>query len=279
MSHTPLPGATLLGQSVSYPDHYDPAVLHAIPREAARQALGYAAVLPFQGADIWRAYELSWLNARGKPLVATASFVIPADSPNLIESKSFKLYLNSHNQARHASAATLQELLARDLSRVAQAPVQVALQLEAGDMATPPLAELSGQCIDGLDIDIERYDPAPELLACRPDAGTIEETLVSRLLRSNCPVTSQPDWGSVQIQYRGPAMDHAALLRYIVSYRTHTGFHEQCVEQIFRDIMAQCRPEQLRVHACYTRRGGLDINPWRGTRGMPAPDAARTPRQ
>lgn len=279
MSHTSLPAATLLGQTVSYPDHYDPSVLQAIPREPARQALGYTDPLPFQGADIWRAYELSWLNSRGKPLVATATFSLPADSPNLIESKSFKLYLNSHNQTRHASAEALRAQLAEDLSRVAQARVGVELQLDAAAMATPALAELTGHCIDELDIDIEHYSPAPELLACADGTGMVEETLVSRLLRSNCPVTGQPDWGSVQIHYRGRAIDHAALLRYIVSFRTHTGFHEQCAEQIFRDLMVRCAPIALRVHACYTRRGGLDINPWRGTPGMAAPGVVRTPRQ
>lgn len=279
MSHSSLPAATLLGQTVSYPEHYDPSVLQAIPRLAARQALGLTGPLPFQGADIWRAYELSWLNPRGKPVVAMATFTLPADSPNLIESKSFKLYLNSHNQTRHASADALRAQLAADLSEVAQAPVGVELQLDAAAMAAPALAELPGLCIDHLDIDVDHYSPAPGLLACLPGASTAEETLVSRLLRSNCPVTGQPDWGSVQIHYRGPAIDHAALLRYIISFRTHTGFHEQCAEQIFRDLMAHCAPSLLRVHACYTRRGGLDINPWRGTPGTRAPAPSRTPRQ
>lgn len=278
MSHSSLP-ATLLGQSVSYPDRYDAGLLQAIPRQPSRTAMGHTSHLPFIGEDIWRAYEISWLNPLGKPLVAVARFTIPADSPCLIESKSFKLYLNSHNQARHASAETFAQCLRDDLSRVAQAPVAVELAMEDDAMALPALAELPGVCLDALDIEIERYQPDASLLACSTGTKVVTETLTSRLLRSNCPVTGQPDWGSVQIRYTGNALDHTALLRYIISYRTHTGFHEQCAEQIFTDIMARCRPQALRVYACYTRRGGLDINPWRGTPGSEPPQETRTPRQ
>src|SRR5690606_1572558 len=213
------------------------------------------------------------LDARGKPAVATATITVPAASPNLVESKSLKLYLNSLNAERFDDAEAVRTRIAGDLSRAAGADVEVAFGLPpmaTGDEATS---------IDGIDIDCDAYDtPRPEFLAADGDdiAG---ETLRSDLLKSNCPVTGQPDWASVRIAYRGPRIDRAGLLRYLVSFREHAGFHEQCVERIFVDVLARCRPEALSVEARYTRRGGLDINPWRVLPGTPAPAAARELRQ
>ena len=275
--------AAPLGQSVSYPSTYDPSVLFPIARAQARASLNLpanaAGQADFQGADIWNGYELSWLNSRGKPQVALARFAIPADSPNIVESKSFKLYLNSYSQTRITDMQSLHAQLVQDISQAAGAPVQLTL-IPAAEFNQQPIADLSGICLDDQDIDIEAYEPDPALLHTVAGANAIEETVMSRLLRSNCPVTGQPDWGCVQIAYRGAPIDHAALLRYIVSYRNHTGFHEHCVERIYCDLMQHCQPESLRVYARYTRRGGLDINPWRGTPDQASPDVVtRTARQ
>ena len=266
-----------LGRVVVYPRRYDPALLFPIPRAQGRDALGvHGEALPFAGHDRWHAYELSWLDARGKPVVATATFTVPADSRQLIESKSLKLYLNSLNGERFDAAETVRALIAGDLSRAADASVTVAFGL-------PPIAAADARdeahSIDALEIDIDGYAaPDPDALAAH-DADPVEETLRSGLLKSNCPVTGQPDWGSVRIAYRGPRIDRAGLLRYLVSFRDHAGFHEQCVERIFVDVLARCRPQALSVEARYTRRGGLDINPWRATPGLPPPPPGRDPRQ
>ena len=252
-----------LGKSVLSSVHYDPALLFPIPRAAGREALGFGASLPFHGVDIWNAYELSWLDARGKPQVAMAEFRVPADSPNLIESKSFKLYLNSLNAMHYADFETVQQLLRSDLSKAAGGDVGVILN-KLGATSTSAIQSIDGYCIDDLDIEIDQYGPPQaNLLGIVEGAETVEELLVSDLLKSNCPVTGQPDWASVQIRYAGAPIDREGLLRYLVSYRNHDDFHEQCVERIFRDIQARCAPEHLTVHASYTRRGGLDINPWR----------------
>ena len=266
-----------LGQSVSYPAQYDPGLLFPIPRAHNRASLNVSDALPFTGADIWNAYELSWLNPKGKPQVAMATFTVPAESPNIVESKSFKLYLNSYNQDRVGDAGTVRQRLVADLSAAAGAPVQVDLILP-DRFASAAMAELEGDSLDEQDIEIDAYCPDAGLLAC---AGNeiVRETLSSRLLKSNCPVTGQPDWASVQIRYLGRALDRAALLRYLVSFRNHAEFHEHCVERIFTDIMAACRPEQLTVYARYTRRGGLDINPWRSNAATAPPVQARTARQ
>jgi 7-cyano-7-deazaguanine reductase len=266
-----------LGRAVAYADTYDAGRLFPIPRAGQREALGIGAALPFHGVDIWNAWELSWLDPRGKPQVAVGEFRIPCDSPNLIESKSLKLYLNGFAQERCGSIAALGARIASDLTAVAGAPVGVALRTPA-TLAGTTIAELEGSSIDGLDIDVDRYDaPAPELL--RAESGEpVAETLVSQLLRSNCPVTGQPDWASVQVRYAGPRIDRAGLLRYLVSYRRHSDFHEHCVERIFRDLRARCAPDRLSVYARYTRRGGLDINPWRGTHDEVPPNP-RGPRQ
>lgn len=254
-----------LGKSVTYADEYSPEPLFPIPRAAKRAELGLTDSLPFHGVDIWNAYELSWLDPRGKPVVALAEFRVPAHSPNIIESKSFKLYLNTFAQSNMADADAVVSLLRRDLSAAAGTEVGVALQ-PAAAFAQAALQELDGECIDGINVAIDEYaTPRPEFL--HADAGDeAAETLVSHLLKSNCPVTGQPDWASVQIRYRGARIDRAGLLRYLVSFRRHSDFHEQCVERIFCDVSARCAPLELAVYARYTRRGGLDINPFRSHR-------------
>ena len=253
---------TLLGKPASYPAAYDAGLLFAIARQAKRDEIGVSGTLPFFGADIWNGYELSWLNLRGKPQVAIATFIIAADSPHIIESKSFKLYLNSYNQVRLTSPEVLQAQLRDDLSQAVGAPVQVRLLL-ADAFATVQMAALVGESLDRLDIDVDSYIPNPALLRAQVDAPAVEQTFVSDLLKSNCPVTGQPDWASIQIQYVGAPIDQAGLLRYLIGFRQHNEFHEQCVERIFVDILRACQPVKLSVYARYTRRGGLDINPWR----------------
>ena len=252
-----------LGRPTDYTDTYDPALLCPFPRQLKRDEIGVASgPLPFAGEDIWNAYELSWLQPGGKPRVAVAEFRFPCTSPHLVESKSFKLYLNSFNQTVIADVATLTATLQRDLSAACGAPVAVAIELLPGSPAT--FATLPGDCIDDLDLDISRYSLDAALLAGSADfAQPVEETLHSHLLKSNCLVTRQPDWASVLIRYRGPKIDRTALLRYLISFRQHSEFHEQCVERIFVDLKRLCLPSQLSVYARYTRRGGLDINPFR----------------
>ena len=252
-----------LGKSTVYPEHYDPQLLCPFPRQVKRDVIGVTGRLPFSGYDIWNAYELSWLNPKGKPVVAMGEFHVPCESPNLIESKSFKLYLNSFNQTRFADSAEVEERLRADLSAAAGGRVRVRL-LESEQFATEQIGLLPGECIDGQDIEVEDYALDPSLLENAADpAQPVEETLHSHLLKSNCLVTNQPDWGSVLIRYRGGRIDRTALLRYLISFRRHNEFHEQCVERIFVDLLRYCRPEQLTVYARYTRRGGLDINPFR----------------
>jgi 7-cyano-7-deazaguanine reductase len=252
-----------LGKPTLYKSEYDPALLCPIPRKLKRDEIGLADVLPFHGVDIWNAYELSWLTPQGKPVVAMGEFRIPCESPNLIESKSIKLYLNSFNQTRFDDFESVRALLSQDLGGAAGTPVDVRL-LGAAEFADESLATLPGHCIDDLDIKVENYILAPDLLEGAADPQQqVAETLYSHLLKSNCLVTSQPDWGSVLIHYEGARIDHEALLRYLISFRQHNEFHEQCVERIYTDLMRFCRPQKLTVYARYTRRGGLDINPYR----------------
>lgn len=272
------PAASPLGKAVAYASSYDPSLLFPIPRATQRAELGITGTPTFFGVDIWNAYELSWLTARGKPQVAIAVFDVPADSPHLIESKSFKLYLNSFNQTRLASRDELVQRLRADLTAAAGAAVRVQL-LEPNEFGSLKIGELDGYCIDNLDIDVDQYEPAPHLLRTEAQQSPIEEKLVSHLLKSNCLVTGQPDWASVQIHYVGRPIDRESLLRYLISFRNHNEFHEHCVERIFSDIMHQCRPLQLAVYARYTRRGGLDINPWRSNFSAPAPANVRLARQ
>ncbi len=254
-----------LGKSSEYIATYSPELLFPIPRATKWAELGLSAeTLPYRGVDYWNCFELSWLLPSGKPVVAIGEFAIPADSPNIIESKSFKLYLNSLNQSVFATAQALVEVLEQDLSATAGKPVTVRVR-SLDEAAHEGLSALPGSCIDDLDVSISNYAaPQPELLDCDP-TQIVEQRLHSHLLKSNCPVTGQPDWGSVVVEYRGAALDPASLLAYLVSFRQHADFHEQCVERIFLDLQQRLQPEYLTVYARYVRRGGLDINPYRTT--------------
>jgi 7-cyano-7-deazaguanine reductase len=258
------PDHSPLGKTTIYADRYDPNLLFPILRQAKRDEIGVDGnALPFHGVDIWNAYELSWLDARGKPVVAIMTCHVPATSAAIIESKSFKLYLNGFAGEHMDSKSALVEVLERDLSQAAGASVEVQLSdVSARDHA---VVDLDGTLIDALELDINDYGPPKSGYLHADEAVVVEETLVSNLLRSNCPVTGQPDWGSVQIAYHGPRIDAAGLLRYLVSFRNHNEFHEQCVERIYVDIQRHCRPQALSVYARYTRRGGLDINPFRSS--------------
>lgn len=262
-----------LGKQTEYISTYSPELLFPIARVDKWQEMGIEkAQLPFYGEDIWNAYELSWLDAKGKPIVMIGEFRIPCNSPNIIESKSFKLYLNSFNQMRHASADEVLELMRQDLSAAAGADVSVILR-QLTDMETL-VTQTADYCIDDLEVEASLYHPDANLLTLADEAEEqiVEEQLVSHLLKSNCPVTNQPDWGSVFIRYKGKQIDHAGLLKYIISFREHTDFHEQCVERIYIDIMRRCKPEALKVNARYVRRGGLDINPYRSSEDTVLPN-------
>ncbi len=250
-----------LGQQSDYISQYTPSLLQPVPRSLNRDDLKLGDHLPFTGCDVWTLYELSWLNSKGKPMVALGEVTIPATSPNLIESKSFKLYLNSFNQTRCNSIEAVAAMLEQDLGACAGEPVKVTLFPLAS--APHQIATLPGECIDELDIEVDNYEFDANLLQGAASSELVEETLHSHLLKSNCLVTSQPDWGSVVIRYKGPQLDREKLLRYLISFRQHNEFHEQCIERIFIDLKHYCQPEQLTVYARYTRRGGLDINPFR----------------
>ncbi len=284
------PEQSQLGKASAYADEYDASPLFPIARAGKREEIDVSAQAPFFGADMWTAYELSWLNLRGKPQVALAQVVVPCETPNIIESKSFKLYLNSFNNSRFADASAVLALLRRDLSEAAwrgavlpataSAPPSIGVKLLLPDMFDrEPLQELDGLSLDRLDIECTRYTPAPDLLSANADEASVTEVLTSHLLKSNCLVTGQPDWGSVQISYTGPQIDQEGLLQYLVSFRNHNEFHEQCVERIFMDIWRRCKPAKLAVYARYTRRGGLDINPFRTSYPQALPPAVRTARQ
>ncbi len=267
-----------LGQATVYPQHFDAKLLQSVPRQLNRTPIGLAEnqALPFHGEDIWHGYELSWLNQNGLPQVAMAEFRVDVKSPNLIESKSFKLYLNSFNHSRWASWDDVAQQLRTDLTQCAGMPVAVQL-VTLQDAQRQPFVDLPGTCIDNQSVTIDCYDYNPDLLAADPKQ-IVSETLHSHLLKSNCLITNQPDWGSVMIRYQGPRLDPDALLRYIVSFRQHNEFHEQCVERMYMDIKTRFKPEQLTVYARYTRRGGLDINPFRSDFEA-APQSARLSRQ
>lgn len=260
-----------LGQKSEYPEHYAPQVLYPIPRAAGRAEIQVAAQWPWAGEDVWNGYELSWLMPGGKPRVALVELRVPAHSPNIVESKSLKLYLGSFNQTVFDSATAVESTIAKDVSAVVGAEVTVQV-LDFASTAFTHITDLPGHCIDDEGIAVSHYTVAPELLCVQEDCGVVSETLHSHLLRSNCPVTGQPDWASVMVQYRGKPIDRAALLHYVVSYRTNQEFHEQCVERIFTDILQRCQPDRLTVYARYTRRGGIDINPWRSTDAEHAPN-------
>ncbi|MDP5240217.1 NADPH-dependent 7-cyano-7-deazaguanine reductase QueF [Uliginosibacterium sp. 31-16] len=266
MNETRVPENSPLGRATDYCSEYAPHLLFPIPRQQKRDELGLQPdSLPFMGEDLWNAYELSWLNPRGKPVVAIGEFRVPAHSPRLIESKSLKLYLNSFNQTRMDNAEAVSATIARDLSGAAGGSVQVLITpLERKPRRA--MGYVQGVCLDGQDIEVTQYSPQPDLLRADAAREVRDEWLFSHLLKSNCLVTGQPDWGTVVIRYSGAALDREALLRYIISFREHNEFHEQCVERIFTDILRQCAPRELAVWARYTRRGGLDINPFRSNR-------------
>lgn len=262
MSSSPVEHSPL-GKEVGYISEYSPELLFAVPRANVWQAKGLADC-PYQGYDIWNAYEMSWLNNNGLPQVAVGEFRVPAESPSLIESKSFKLYLNSYNQTRFENWNEVRKRLEADLSDCAGGTVEVILRRVNEAPQIQP--GFQGVCLDNLDVTIEAYDVDASLLTIS-QGEEISEVLYSDLLRSNCPVTGQPDWGSVCIEYTGQPICREALLKYIVSFREHSGFHEQCVETIFVDLLQQCAPRELTVYARYVRRGGLDINPLRSSSG------------
>jgi 7-cyano-7-deazaguanine reductase len=278
------PEQSQLGKPAPYVDHYDASLLFPISRLPKRVELGLHGAVPFFGADLWSAFELSWLTPRGKPQVAIAHITVPCETPNIVESKSFKLYLNSFTNTRFASAEDVRNHIRADVSeavwRGAPSQSSVGVRILMPDQfASEPVQELAGLSLDRLDIECTQYTPAPELLTAAFDEQPVEEILASNLLKSNCLVTGQPDWGSVQIHYSGPQIDQGGLLRYIVSFRNHNEFHEQCVERIFMDIRTRCKPVKLAVYARYTRRGGLDINPFRTSHPMSPPPNVRTARQ
>lgn len=275
MNHNPL------GRQTDYVSVYAPQLLFPIPRAESRALLGIGDTLPFYGVDIWTGYELSWLDALGKPVVAIAEFFIPCTSEFIVESKSFKLYLNSLNQTRFDNVVEVEALIAKDLTRITGADVQVSvIPLTASLHAAQHLAviaEVEGELLDDLTVAVDVYHPAPELLTT--EVGIVDECLVSHLLKTNCPVTGQPDWASVVIRYKGNKIQRENLLRYIISFREHQDFHEHCVERIYSDIARVCKPEELVVYARYTRRGGLDINPFRSSNPSTKPELLRLIRQ
>ena len=279
------PDESPLGKASAYADQYAPSLLFPLPRAPKRTEIGIAGAVPFLGADLWTAFELSWLNLRGKPQVALAHITVPAETPNIIESKSFKLYLNSFNNSRFADADAVRQVLRADLSEAAWRGAPAVGASLGVKLLSPELFdrehvhELSGLSLDRLDVECIHYTPAPELLTASLNELPITETLTSHLLKSNCLVTGQPDWGSVQISYSCPQIEQEGLLKYIVSFRNHNEFHEQCVERIYMDIMVRCRPTKLTVYARYTRRGGLDISPWRSSHPQTLPAHIRTARQ
>mgnify|MGYP001232828652 FL=1 len=258
-----------LGKQVDYEFEYNPGLLQGVPRSLSRDTLDLAnSSLPFDGIDTWTGYELSWLNLKGKPNVAILECHVPITSENLIESKSFKLYLNSFNQTKFASAEDVRQVLQADLSACAGEPVEVKLILPE-QFTSLQFKEFEGTLLDSLDVEIEQYSPNTQFLALAKSGAEVKETLISHLLKSNCLITSQPDWASIQIRYEGKAIEHEGLLKYLISFRQHNEFHEQCVERIYNDIMQHCQPDKLTVCARYTRRGGLDINPFRSNYEAP----------
>lgn len=267
--------ASPLGKSSDYVDHYDAGLLFGIARSEARQALGIADDLPFVGVDVWNAYELSWLNRKGKPQVALAVLEVPCHSPQLVESKSLKLYLNSFANTVFDHDQAVVDTIQADMSATAGAQVSVHLSAVDGEFAGLPDGAV---CLDALDIAVDRYEVDASLLTLVDQGKTVSETLYSHLLRSRCPVTGQPDWATLVVRYEGAPIAHEGLLRYLIGYRNHQGFHEQLVEQIYCDIKRQCQPDKLTVYGRFTRRGGIDINPWRSSH-MARAENWRTVRQ
>lgn len=269
--------ASPLGHRSDYKETYEPSLLFPIARSIKRDELGISAALPFKGYDLWTAYELSWLNLVGKPVVALANIIIPCESPNIIESKSLKLYLNSFNNTHFASEVDINSSLINDLSAVVGTLVKVEL-FSVDQRLDLKSGQFSGIYLDELEVTCSEYSINPQLLQIH-DEEVLDLKVYSHLLKSNCLVTGQPDWGSIWINYSGPRIDESSLLQYLVSFRNHNEFHEQCVERIFSDILTYCRPKKLTVYARYTRRGGVDINPIRSTHFINPPLNQRLLRQ
>lgn len=266
---------SLLGEKTEYKETYSPELLFPVPRTLARDKIGLKGPLPFNGTDLWTGFELSWLNRKGKPEIALAEFIFPCTSPNVVESKSFKLYLNSFNQTHFHSVDEVQKTITEDLTKTADSPVIVKIFPLYHDHEFS-IRNLKGECLDSVDVEIDTYQVNPSFL--KTSENIVEEILYSDLLKSNCLATGQPDWGSVLVHYVGQKIDREGLLKYIISFRRHSGFAEHCVEEIFSNIMDKCKPEKLSVYARYTRRGGLDINPFRSN-FEPAPENIRLLRQ
>lgn len=268
---------SLLGKDTDYSQTYSPSILFPLDRAKNRQSLGLDVQLPFQGEDVWTGFELSWLNKHGKPVVRMAEFKFPASSPFMIESKSFKLYLNSLNHESFDSIEEVRTLIEKDLSNASGQPVSVRFYEVDSSFENSALSGFT--CVDELEAEGFEYQPNKSLLKIRPDSN-VTEALCSHLLRSNCPVTGQPDWASLYIRYRGPQIEAESFLKYVVSFRQCQDFHEHCVERIFTEILNVCCCESLSVYARYTRRGGLDINPYRTTFDLSAKaPSGRTVRQ
>ena len=278
------PENSLLGKAVPYVDQYDASLLYPISRSSKRTEIGVPVTLPFLGADLWTAFELSWLNARGKPQVALAHITVPCETPNIVESKSFKLYLNSFNNTPFTDVAAVLARVRADISeavwRGSEAKGTVGVKIIGPELFDrEPVHEMDGLSLDRLDVECTQYTPAPGLLKATEGEAPVSEVLTSKLLKSNCLVTGQPDWASVQISYTGPQINQEGLLQYLVSFRNHNEFHEQCVERIFMDLWTRCKPVKLAVYARYTRRGGLDINPFRTSHPQALPANVRHARQ
>lgn len=268
--------ASPLGHASTYVHPYDPGLLFPVERAPLRGDLGLSTALPFSGVDLWTAYELSWLDLTGKPQVAIATLAIPFDSPCIVESKSVKLYLTALNHTRFVSAADVAATIRRDIDTAVGAPVEVTLT-EPAAFSSLPQGEFDGTWLDSLPLGT--VDPAPTSQRLSATGAEVEEALCTRLFRSVCPVTGQPDYASVQVRYRGPRIDAGGLLAYLVSFRRHPGFHEHCVERIFVDVWRRCAPTALSVYARFTRRGGIDINPFRGSGFLPPAGNVRSARQ
>jgi 7-cyano-7-deazaguanine reductase len=272
------PNASPLGKNSAYITSYDASLLFPIPRSAKRDEIGVPKALPFHGYDTWNAFELSWLNNNGKPNVSIVRFDIPCTSTNIIESKSFKLYLNSFNDTKFNNVSDVHALLVKDISEATKSEVGVHIS-SVDELSSYNLNVFQAGLLDDLDVVCDTYTVCKDYLSSNEKELVQLESLYSNLLKSNCLVTGQPDWGSVLIEYSGPKIDREGLLKYIVSFRHHNEFHEQCVEKIFMDILLNCKPTELTVHARYTRRGGIDINPMRCTHEVAPSQNIRMPRQ
>ena len=257
------PNQSELGKKSIYSPHYNPDKLLAIPRQVKRDEIGITQPLPFYGLDIWNHYEVSWLNQKGKPVIAIAEIIYGCNTPYIIESKSMKLYFNSFNHSKFKNIQEVEKTIKEDITRTVHGPVRVKLLSLAHTKILPRLSNFKGVCLDDLDIHCDTYLVDHTFL--KTENKNVKETFYSHLLKSNCLVTHQPDWGSIQIKYQGRKINREGLLRYLVSYRNHNEFHEQCIERIFMDIMRICKPKSLAVYGRYTRRGGIDINPFRTT--------------